>query len=117
MSNDKLYIGQEKGLTMLIDEDVIDATMTVTNADDTDYSFAGITDINMLIWDHQGGPLLDTLVMTDNLTVSSNIITLNVDYSADMTGVTLSGIYYFKITWNDASARPITVRFGNLKMI
>ncbi len=114
---DKLYIGQEKEISMLIDEDVIDATMTVLNEDDSDYAFTGITDINMRIWDHKGGTLLATLVITDNLVVAGNVITINVDYSTDMTAITEAGINFFKMTWNDATSRPITVRFGNLIMV
>ena len=117
MAADKLYIGQEKDISMLLDEDVIAATMTVTNEDLSNYAFTGITDINMNIWDHEGGTLLETLVITTNLTVATNVITVNVDYSVDMTGITKRGLYYFKVTWNDASARPITVRFGTLKMV
>lgn len=116
MSYTKLYIGADQDLSAYKGDDIIDFTFTVTNSDDSAYDFTGYTDINMKIYDHRGGTLKATLVATNNLTISSNVITLNADYSADI-AINDIGLYYYEITYLDASSRPITICFGTLKII
>jgi hypothetical protein len=116
MSYTKLYIGAETPLMAYKGDDIIGFTFTVTNSDDSAYDFTGYTDINLTIYNHRGGDVLATLVATTNLTISSNVITLNADYSTDINISDLS-IHYYELTYLDASSRPITVCFGDFKII
>jgi len=116
MAYTKVYIGDNEDLAIYHGDDIIGFTFTVTNSDDSAYDFTGYTDINLKIYDYRGGTALVTLVVTDNLTISSNVVTLNADYSADI-ALSELGLYYYELTYNDASSRPITVCFGKLKLI
>lgn len=116
MAYTKIYRGQELDLSAYKGDDIINFTFTVTDSAGDAYDFTGYTDINMIIYDKRGGTADATLVATDNLTISSNVITLNADYSADI-AITELGIYYYELTYNDASSRPITVAFGKFQLI
>ena len=116
MSYVKTFIGEELDLMMYKGNDIIDFTFTVTNSDDSAYDFTGITDINLIIYDHRDGTVLKTLVITDNLTVASNVVTLNADYSADI-NLDTSDLRYYELVWNDSASRPITICYNNLKIV
>ena len=97
MSATKLYIGEKQDLELLVGDDVIDATFTVLNSDGSSYDFTGFTDINFYIYDYKARRFLrETFVNTTNLSISSNVITLKVDYSVDVD--ILPRLYYFKMT-------------------
>ena len=116
MAYTKIYIGANQDLSAYKGDDIIDFTFTVTDSDGADYDFTGFSDLNLIIYNHRGGDVLATLVNTTNLTISGNVITLNADYSADIAINDLS-IHYYELTYNDASSRPITVAFGDFKII
>lgn len=117
MSYTAFYIGKEKDIAIYKGDDLIDRTFTIKNNDGTAYDFTGYTDINLNIYkySHRDKPL-KTLTATTNLTISGNVITLNADYSADI-DINKLGIYYYELTYLDASSRPITVCFGRFEII
>lgn len=116
MTYTNIYIGDEENLSMYMGDDIIGFTFTVTNSDDSAYDFTGWTDVNLKIYDHRGGTVQATLVKTTNLTISSNVVTLNANYS-DAIALSNLGLYYYGLTYEDASNRPITVCFGTLKLV
>jgi len=77
------YIGARLDIDILSDEDVINFVVEVFNADNTDYAFTGITDINFYIWDYngKGQTLLKTITDGNGVSQSSNDVTLDFDYS------------------------------------
>lgn len=111
-----VYIGTRNDLQFLIGEDVINETFTVTNADGSAYDFTGFTDLNLYIFNGDTrSRLVKTLVATTNLTIptpANGIILLNIDYSTDIGQTLKAEEYYYKLTYLDASSRPITVCFG-----
>lgn len=119
MSLNKLYIGDVQALEMLEDEDIIDYIFSVVDSDETASNLTGFTDINLYIFDGDTKTkLLETLVVTDNLTIptpASGEIVLNVDYSVDID--IDKGMYYYRLTYLDASSRPITVGKGPFEII
>lgn len=116
MAYTNIYIGDKEDLRMYMNDDIIGFTFTVKNSDSTAYDFTGWTDINLKIYTHRGGTLKATLVKTTNLTISSNVVTLNADYSAEIY-ITETGNYYYELTYEDASSRPITIAYGDLMII
>jgi hypothetical protein len=115
----KIYIGDVQDLELLFNEDVIAFTFAVTNADTTAYNFTGFTDVNLEVFDcDTKSKLLETLVKTDNLTIptpANGLVLLSVDYSVDID--IDPGLYYYKLTYLDASSRPITVSLGEFNII
>jgi hypothetical protein len=117
MSYTKIYIGDNEDLSMYMGDDIIGFTFTVTNSDDSAYDFTGYTDVYLKIYDHRGGALKATIANgATGVAISSNVITWNSDYSADI-ALTEVGLYYYELTYEDATSRPITVCFGDLKLI
>lgn len=116
MTFNDTFIGREKHLRVYEGIDILNFVFAVLNEDLTDYSFAGITDINLRIYNHRDGTLLKTLVITDNLTVSGNDVTMNVDYSTDL-ALDASDLRYYDLIWEDSSNQPIMISYGNFKVI
>lgn len=115
----KLYIGDIADLEALENEDVIDFVFAVTNADTTDYDFTGFTALNLFIFDTDTKTkLVETLINSTNLTIPSPTngeVKLNIDYSADID--IAEGLYYYRLTYEDATSRPITVAKGDFNII
>lgn len=118
MSYTDTFIGKAKPLRIYANIDVIDFTFTVLNNDESAYDFTGWTDINLKIYNHRGGTLLETLVKTVNLTISSNVITLNIDWSEDMAAeIDTTDLLYYDLIFLDSSSRSIMISFGDFKVI
>lgn len=117
MAYTNIYIGDEQDLALYMNDDIIGFTFTVTNSDDSAYDFTGYTDVYLKIYNTRGRDLLATIANgASGVSISSNVVTLNADYSADI-AITETGIYYYELTYEDASSRPITVSYGKLKVI
>ena len=115
MAYTNIFIGAQSDLKMYMGDDIIGFTFTVTNADTTAYDFTGYTDQYLKIYNHRGGTLEVTIAAAD-LTIASNVITWSSDYSATI-ALTDLDIYYYELTYEDATSRPITIAYGNLNLV
>ena len=117
MTPTNVYIGANKPLALYMNDDIIGFTFTVLNNDGTDYDFSGSTDVNLKIYTTRGGRLISTISQgATGVAISGNVITWNSDYSADI-DIKETGTYYYELTYNDSSSRPITVAFGSINVI
>lgn len=115
MAFTNVYIGDTEDLKLLNGDDIIGFTFTVTNADSTPYDFTGNTDINLYIYTGRDRLTLLQTITSGSLSIASNVITWSSDYSADI--ALDNGSYYYTLTYEDASSRPITVAVGDLKVV
>ena len=117
MAFTQVYIGANKDLALYMNDDIIGFTFTVTNADASAYDFTGLTDLNLRIYDHRSGTLKATITNgATGVANASNVITWNSDYSADI-ALTETGLYYYELVWEDSNSKPITICYGDLKII
>jgi len=115
MAFTKVYIGDTEDLKLLDGDDIIGFTFTVTNADNTPYDFTGFTDQNLFIFTDKFRNTLVKTITAAQLAIASNIITWTSDYSADI--ALEIGNYYYTLTYEDATSRPITIVVGDLKVV
>ena len=115
MSFTNVYIGDTENLSLLEGDDVISFTFTVTNSDASAYSFSGVSDQNMYIYSDKYTDTLLVTIPAAQLVIASNVITWTSDYSADIALDT--GAYYYVLTWEDATSRPITIALGDFKIV
>ena len=115
MSLTKVYIGATENLELYNGDDIIGFTFTVSNSDGTDYSFTGYTDQNLYIYADKERKILVKTILAADLVISGNIITWSSDYSASIN--LNNGTYYYSLTYEDATSRPITISLGTLRVI
>ena len=117
MAFNKVYIGTQTDLSLYKGDDIIGFTFTITNSDDSAYDFTGLTDLNLIIYDHRGGTAEATITNgATGVSAASNVITWNSDYSADI-NINVLGMHYYELTWEDSNSKPITVCYGKMKII
>jgi len=111
-----VYIGEKEDLNFFIDDDVSGFLFSVFNSDNSDYLFTNLTDLNLVIYDYEGGAVLVTIPKDGSPTgvsQATNDITLDYDYSAVMSSVLELGKFWYRLTWEDANNKPITVCYGD----
>ncbi len=118
MATTSLVYGQKTDLSIYGNDDIIGATFTVTDPDGNAVSFAGLTALTMTIYQERGGTQLVQWTNGSGVSASSNIITWDVDYSADIgTTLDLNEEYFYALTWENASNQPLTISYGEIKVI
>lgn len=115
MSVTKVYIGDTVNLELLNGDDIIGFTFTVTDSAGSAYSFTGYTDQNLYIYADKERKILVKTILAADLVISGGVITWSSDYSASI-GLN-SGLYYYTLTYEDSTSRPITVALGNFKIV
>jgi hypothetical protein len=115
MALTKVYIGATENLELYNGDDIISFVFTVTNADNTAYSFTGYTDINLYIYADKNRKMLVKTILAADFVISTNTITWSSDYSASI--ALENGIYYYSLTYEDATSRPISIAVGSLRVI
>ena len=118
MSCTKVYISDVENLCLLMHNDIDGFTFTVLNEDETAYDFTGKTDLFLKIYDRRRGNLLVTVPdsLTNGISVSANVITLNSNYAADI-ALFIAKKYYYEMSWIDTNSNLITVSLGDLEII
>ena len=115
MGYNKTYIGRKMDLGLFKGNDIINYTFTVTNSDETAYSFTGYTDINMKVYSDEDRTNILKTITTGSFSIAAGVITWNTDYSAAL-DLNL-GDYFYEFTYEDASNRPITISYGDFKIL
>ena len=110
MAITELTLGNPEDLILLKDDDVTAFIFTVTDADGAAFDFTGYTDVDFDIYRFNG----DASQVNLTPTISSNEVTLTIDYSADITGTLNKGRYFYKLTYKDASNYIQTISYGYL---
>ena len=111
----KVYIGDTQNLELYKGDDIVGFTFTVTNSDSSAYDFTGYTDQNLYIYADKDRKILAKTILAADLSISSNVITWSSDYSASID--LNQGLYYYSLTYEDSTSRPITVSLGTLKVV
>jgi hypothetical protein len=117
MSAVSLVYGQKTDITIYGNDDIVDATFTVTNSDDSNTDFTGLLTLTLTVYDERGGTQLAQIVKDSGLTYSANVITLDADYSVDFALLELNETYYCELAWTNASSNPLTISYGDWKVI
>jgi len=115
MALTKVYIGATENLELFNGDDIIGFTFTVTNSDGSAYNFTGYTDQNLYIYADANRKVLLKTILAADLTISSNVITWSSDYSASI--ALENGLYYYSLTYEDATSRPVSVALGTLRIV
>lgn len=115
MGFNRTYIGRKMDLGLFKGNDIINYTLGVTNKDGTAYSFTGYTDINLKVYSDEDRTNVLKTIATGSFSIAANVITINVDYSV---ALDLNvGDYFYELTYEDATSRPITVIYGDFKIV
>ena len=115
MSTTKVYIGDNENLELFLGDDIINFTFTVLNADGTAFDFTGFTDQNLFIFTDKNRNVIAKKILAADLVISGNVITWSSDYSAS---INLDiDLYFYSLTYEDSTSRPITVALGTLRII
>jgi hypothetical protein len=114
-----LYEGKRKNIQIYKDKDIVNFVFAVFNNDDTDYSFTGIASAAMNIYnDETRTEILATFTQAEShISQSSNDLTLNIDYSADIGTALELGLYWWDLSWVDANALDRVLAFGDCEVI
>lgn len=113
MAATSLIYGQKKDLLIYGNDDIVGATFTVTNSDDSATDFTGLTALTFTVYDRRGGTQLAQIVKDAGLTYSANVITMTVDYSASFSSLEINESYYYELGWETATSQPLTISYGD----
>jgi hypothetical protein len=118
----QVYVGDREDINIYMGDDVISYDFTILDYNDVAYDFTGLTALTFSVFATRPSNLTDqaspTLQLTNGSGVSyaSNVVSWDLDYSADLT-TTGVGDYYYEIQWLNSTSQPQTVCFGTLKVV
>lgn len=116
------HIGEQEDIEIKMSDDIISYDWTILNPDTTVYDFTGLSALTFTVY--KKAPLTPSEASTNvfqltngsGISQASNVISLDLDYSATFSSNGL-GTYYYQITWENASSQPQSVTFGYLKVV
>lgn len=117
MATTSLVYGAELDLKIFGNDDIVGATFTITDSDGNAVDFTGQTALTFTVYEERDGTAIKELTDGAGVSVSSNVITLAVDYSVDFSALSIAKSYYYELAWENASAQPQTISYGNISVI
>jgi len=114
MATFSLIYGELVTLEIYQGDDIVSATFTILNSDDSPTDFTGLTALTFTVYDYRGGAQLAQITNGAGVSVSGNVITLTVDYSTSFASLILNESHVFELKWENATSQPQTITYGNL---